>query len=84
MQKTSERYLRDIALRKIFGGNCVTVTNVMYNLSSERDIPPLVQVACTPMQGRSNLESMTSPALLQVRKLMARSCDSHTALKRLN
>jgi hypothetical protein len=38
--KTSERHLGGIALRRIFGGNCVTITKVMYNLHPRENASP--------------------------------------------
>ena len=39
-QKTSERHLGDIALRRIFAGNCVTITKVMYKLHPRENASP--------------------------------------------
>jgi hypothetical protein len=64
-QKTSERHLGDIALRRIFGENCVTITKVIYKLHARACLPQCKWPAPW-MQGRSNLDSTTSPALLQI------------------
>ena len=73
-QKTSERHLGDIALRRIFGENCVTITKVIYKLHARACLPQCKWPAPW-MRGRSNLDSTTSPSPPPNRKSMARSCD---------